>query len=607
MPGLQVLSAPSNQPTLNPVVQPVNQPTLAPRVLPKPQNAPVLAPKVQSQPVNQPTLNPAVQSQPQGQGVISSTGTADNQQPYKAKLSVDEFATLIKQKYPQYADQDNGKLVKAILDKHPEYADRVYIPISAVQDKHPGIVQSIIQGIATPFARFGVTAYDAVHAGNEALKATGDAIIGNKDAEAARIKKATAEMGPRDLGYLGTVKPFGYTETQTSKGPVGRISPIRTLSDAAGAGAEVGANFIGGEGAIGAGESILKGSLKAAIKTGIKEGATAGAVAGFGSGLQQDKVSLGGVAKSTAEGLASGAVLGGAAAGIPALAVESYRFAKGVKNFVNPDVEAAFMKALKPGTNNTSFKADVNLATPILADTEKTLGKSVKNLNDLLDVVKTAKQRVWATVQQHLGNNSDLTIDGNKIADAMVSSIDDRFRLQNPAAASRIEATANTYRRTLPVSEAESFLESANNDLQNFYAKSGFKQKADARNPEIGHVVREAEALRTQLNQKISSATGKDFGLLKKQYGALTNLEQVTTKRVNVAERQNPDSLAEQISTAQGIASIGKGILNRNFGDAASGLGQMVTSHVIKNKNTSNALIEHAFNQLRKGAPKLRR
>lgn len=64
--ALQVLSAPTNQPTLNPRVQsaPV-QPTIAPRVVSAPQQ-PVLAPKIVTQP-QQPTLAPRVQSQPQGQ------------------------------------------------------------------------------------------------------------------------------------------------------------------------------------------------------------------------------------------------------------------------------------------------------------------------------------------------------------------------------------------------------------------------------------------------------------------------------------------------------------------------------------------------------------
>lgn len=589
MPGLQVLSAPTNQPTLNPQVQSApTQPILAPRVLSAPTNAPTLAPKVVAQP-SQPTLNPQVQTQPQDQGKITSIGTADNQQP--AKLSVDDFAQLIKQQYPQYADQDNMKLVGTILKKYPQYSDRVFVPIAALPDK-PGFIKSLVQGIASPFLREATTIAAAAAAGYEATGAIGDKITGDKAGEQQHIDKAnqiiaTAKSGV-NLGYLGK--------------PTAIKSPI----DAAGVGAEIGANFIGGEGAVGAGENIVKGSLKAAIKTGIKAGVESGAVAGLGTSLQKDNPTLGGAIKGTALGGVEGGVIGGALAGVPAAGVEAYRFAKGVKNFIAPDVLASFTKALKPATNNTGFKDAVKVAVPLLTDTEKSIGQPVKNLGDLLNVVKTAKQRVWATVQEQLGKNSNLTIDGNKIADEMVSSIDKRFRVQNPSAAERIVATADTYRRQIPVQEAEQFLESANAELENFYAKSGFKQRATAANPEVGHVVREAEALRSQLNEKISSATGKDFGLLKKQYGALTNLEQTTTKRVNVAERQNPDSLAEQIGLAQGLANVAGSVVRGNVGDAVKGGVQIAASHFIKNKNTSDSLIENAFNQLRKGTPKLK-
>jgi len=40
-------------------------------------------------------------------------------------LSVDDFAALVKQKYPVYADMDNGALTQAIIAKHPEYASQV--------------------------------------------------------------------------------------------------------------------------------------------------------------------------------------------------------------------------------------------------------------------------------------------------------------------------------------------------------------------------------------------------------------------------------------------------------------------------------------------------
>src|ERR1041384_3625052 len=127
MPGLQVLSAPINQPTLSPTVQnkPV-QPTIAPKVISAPQQ-PVLAPKVVTP--QQPSIAPQVQNKPQGQGKITTIGTATEQRP-SVTLTLDEFAQKIKQKYPEYADRDNKELAQAMLSKFPQYQDRVYIPVA---------------------------------------------------------------------------------------------------------------------------------------------------------------------------------------------------------------------------------------------------------------------------------------------------------------------------------------------------------------------------------------------------------------------------------------------------------------------------------------------
>ncbi len=127
MPGLQVLSAPQNQPTLNPKVQAPIQPTIAPRVVSAPPQ-PVLSPRVVTQPP-QPSLAPKALPAPQGQGAITSIGTATEQQPYTQRLSLEEFGNLIKQKYPQYADKDSAELAQKMIQKYPEYKDLVVQPV----------------------------------------------------------------------------------------------------------------------------------------------------------------------------------------------------------------------------------------------------------------------------------------------------------------------------------------------------------------------------------------------------------------------------------------------------------------------------------------------
>lgn len=41
------------------------------------------------------------------------------------KLSVDEFALKVKEKYPEYANIDNSELAKMVIEKYPEYANQV--------------------------------------------------------------------------------------------------------------------------------------------------------------------------------------------------------------------------------------------------------------------------------------------------------------------------------------------------------------------------------------------------------------------------------------------------------------------------------------------------
>jgi len=40
--------------------------------------------------------------------------------PQAGKVTVDEFAAKIKEKYPEYKDVDNLKLAQSIVEKYPE-------------------------------------------------------------------------------------------------------------------------------------------------------------------------------------------------------------------------------------------------------------------------------------------------------------------------------------------------------------------------------------------------------------------------------------------------------------------------------------------------------
>lgn len=278
--------------------------------------------------------------------------------------------------------------------------------------------------------------------------------------------------------------------------------------------------------------------------------------------------------------------------------------------------EDLLTRAIKPRSNNTGWNLDIRKAIPDLKSSEEDMGHPIQSADDVVEAASLAKKKVWseysarlkqagqrtnAEVPESMASETPFagaggaTIDGNKIADAMVSSIDARTKLQNPALVQKIESVAGTYRRPMSLDEAEDFLQSANNDLHSYYAKNKVGQQVAARDPEVGHVVAEAGALRNELYSKIDEATGPGAADLKRRYGALTNVQDEAMRRSNVAARQNPQSLAEQLSMARAYGKIAVGVLRGSPGSILEGTESLATSKWLKERNTTDAMITRAF------------
>jgi hypothetical protein len=191
-------------------------------------------------------------------------------------------------------------------------------------------------------------------------------------------------------------------------------------------------------------------------------------------------------------------------------------------------------------------------------------------------------------------------VDGNKIADAMVSSLDKRFIAQNPEKVKGIIAKADTYRHPITLNDAEEALQSVNNDLHAYYAKNKVAQNVAAQDPEFAYVVNEGEALRKQLYAKLDELTGEQSAELKKRYGALSNLQKEVTPRKNVIARQNPLTLAEQVGYARAGGNVLKNLADFKFGSAVGSAIEFAVPKGIKKLNDPNFLIEKAFSTLEK-------
>ena len=274
-------------------------------------------------------------------------------------------------------------------------------------------------------------------------------------------------------------------------------------------------------------------------------------------------------------------------------------------SIVDGPTESLLTRGIKPGKNNVNWNADIQTAAPLIKSAEQQLGHPIQGVDDALTATNLAKKQVWQQYQQRLGPAAaqGAVIDGNQIADAMMNSIDARTAAQNPGLIAKVKATADTYRRPIPLSQAEDFLQSANKDLTNYYAKNKVGQQVAQNDPEMASTVAEGNALRAGLYNKLDQLTGPGAAQIKQAYGSLSNVEKELTGRQLVAARQNPESLSEQLSTVAGAGKIVKGIVTASPGDILEGAQNIGVSRALKARNSSDEMITRAFAKAKPASP----
>lgn len=275
----------------------------------------------------------------------------------------------------------------------------------------------------------------------------------------------------------------------------------------------------------------------------------------------------------------------------------------------NPELAAAELpaeqlaiKATKPRNSINDIQGKLAQALPDARRAADSLGLKVDSLDTAQKAVTQAKKDVWNEYQSRLEGNQGAEIDGNKVADAIEGTITKRFEQQNPAAAKAIREKADSYRRTMTMGEAEDFLQDANNELNSHYAKTKVNQRVAARDSATAHTVAEAGALRDQIYGKLDELTGPGAADIKQRYGALTTLEDVLQRRVNVAERAAPESLIEQMGKVDAAKGMAKGafkiVTGRPLAGAADIIGArqgLQAAKAARTANDSNFLIGKSF------------
>jgi len=349
----------------------------------------------------------------------------------------------------------------------------------------------------------------------------------------------------------------------------------------------------------------------------MAEAGTAGAVAGVQTGGDPSAViantGLGALLPATTAGVRAGVrTARNAAAGAREGGVGG-ALASAVRATAPAEPKVMLVQALKPRATNARFEPDLDLAMPELKVTEAALGRPIASVDDLLEATKVAKQRVRAQYDQMAGPRRAMgtQVDLSSVAEAMERSIPKKLQLENPEAALRLKQAAGVYRERFSLEDAEQLLKETNAEMEAFYSKyPPAQRRALAADPEYARLNAQAVALRDAIYSTLDAEGGGAAAReLQRRYGALLDVEMETYRRANVAKRQQPESLSEQIGRVRAAADAARGAFKMLRGDLVGGGADLVaagagrdTARFLKEQQTADALIRRAFQGYR-GTP----
>lgn len=260
-------------------------------------------------------------------------------------------------------------------------------------------------------------------------------------------------------------------------------------------------------------------------------------------------------------------------------------------------------KALKP-RDSIKFQRDINTAMPEVNESAGALGIPLDNVDNMLEAVKHAKQRVWAQREAITGNQGQRGISLEPVADAIEKTITPRMRLHDEAGVKAVQAIADRYRgRTFTIQEAEDLLEGGNRELKSYYTKNPAAQRVEAaKNPDTATLAAETDAIRKTVYDHLDQAGGGEGPrILGRRYGALAHAEEELKRRQNYMEKQSLVGPEETFATIAAGGKLLKGAIRGKFGDpggivdVAEAVGMRAAAKEVAELKNTNRLIERAF------------
>lgn len=391
-----------------------------------------------------------------------------------------------------------------------------------------------------------------------------------------------ANMGVRGTvaaeSALGAVQGAAYSGGDPTMTAIGAAAPVAF-------GAATAARpwmRVPGRAAIGAGAGAL-------VSDGDPATTMAGAAAGGAS-----------VAIRPAARMARGAASGAAEGGFGGMV------AGAVRKVAPEDPFDLIIRAAKPRNSLTKFPENIRTAAPRVKAVATERGLPLENIDDVLTATKAAKKVVRARFDDIAGPSRKMGVDLSPVADNMIASLPETLAIDKPAVYQRMVERAGRYRRTVTLEKAEKFLTETNARLEGRFAKFPMSSRKQLlADPRIAAIDAQAVALRDTIYGALDHPSlPQSARQVNREYGQLMEFEDTLIRRRNVAGRQQPDSLVEQMGKVAGAGLAARGAVRAYHGDIggladlAGARAGVAASKFVKEQNTTDALLRRAFKNL---------
>lgn len=496
--------------------------------------------------------------------------TAPKDQPQQTE-TIESLSARIKDKYPDYGAVDDRELVRRVIAKHPEYQTR--LAGTELQRLTPG-------GAAPPAEQPGFLSQAADVVGNQVKGIAAESVKpwtalheGYEGYERAREGGASI---PRSLAFGGVKAANASSILDPIKDASEIPDRYNTYKPALG---KVGAGLYAGLAPTAAqATGVNLPGMEESARTGNKTGVVAQAA------VPAAEVAI-------PEAVHQVPVLSRAAEAVKAPIVRAVRapLETFAPRLAVPEAPKALTQAIQPGVNIPRAAESINIAGPRLQQVRQATGMEFKTPADLLEGVKTAKGQVWDAIEQRMGPVAQLHADTSPVAQAMEGSISKRTQQQFPAQAKAIQERAATYRNTMSLRDIENAIQDANDDLKNFYKRGSAGDSPTS--SDTAATEAEVKALRTLLDQKVEKLSGAGVADLKREYGALRDVERATARANAVATRQKGANLWEGLAALRAAGDFASG----NLLGAAKGAGTLAVGRWLAKLRDPNFLIDQSF------------